>query len=613
MAENSSLECPDCGNSFPLRTTTGLCQKCLKLKDHKRGTADYEDIEEQPQCVVCGLTRRNNMHKIGQDYTCGSDTCAHQLKEDGTGPQGSINNSVPETYRERAAKTLQRFKLNNQNAGTNLHTAALLHHERGSSGPGEEQIRLAIITRLSTAKGVEGKIGNIIKGYGVSQAMPDILKDTPEVVNPQFMSNRLGTKEILLSEVSFRWSGNRLAEPNSATGTLANFYKMHSSTQDKVAAYIDNIPQQFKRVATSPKSKMLCLEFNVNMDMYRERLAREAEELDTQSSQPGSNSRKRTVSESSVSVSSLAKRDRAGISALGSRFSLHGRGALPLIAKTQSPVTLQKFTISVDPANFEPEIIKIRGQINGMMWDNHFAKGAMKVAFDLILFDSEGGEERVVAKRLYRISDDDPDSIHNHISLADNRLMLEAEATRLVLDIKFAQAYLLAEIPVAVTRCPSAASGLAVFDGEAGMTWLVESKRASVVISFTSTLDHKARGAEDIQSETVHAFAHYAFGYSGGDLVFADLQGTPTPVRGSDGLVLFDPMTHTMGGGSGLGDFGIEGIETFINTHECNRLCTELRFEESYPLQLPEEVPGPDGTDRSGSEGGHGTPDGEED
>ncbi|KAJ7726662.1 kinase-like domain-containing protein [Mycena olivaceomarginata] len=477
----------------------------------------------------------------------------------------------------------------------------------------------------------------------------DILKDTLEVVNPQFMSNRLGSKEILLSEVSFRWSGNRLPEPNSATGTLANFYKMHSSTQDKVAAYIDNIPQQFKRVATGPKSKILCLEFHVNMDMYRDRLTRQAEELDTQSSQPGSNSRKRTVSESSASVSSLAKRGRPGlpkgISALGSRFSLRGRGAAPLIAKTQSPVTLQKFTISVDPANFEPEIIKVRGEIDGMIWDNHFAKGAMKLAFDvclsnhmfnieltqitkLVLFDSEGGEERVVAKRLYRISDDDPDSIHNHISLIDNRLMLEAEATRLVLgekllmdfyllcrekDIKFAQAYLLAEIPVGVTRCPSAASGLEVFDGEAGgMTWLVESKRASVVISFTSTLDHKARGSEDIQSETVHAFAHYIFGYSGGELVFADLQGTPPLVRGNDGLVLFDPMTHTMAGGSGLGDFGTDGIETFINTHECNRLCIELRFDQSYPLQLPEDVLGPDVTDRSGSEGGHGTPDGEE-
>lgn len=80
-----------------------------------------------------------------------------------------------------------------------------------------------------------------------------------------------------------------------------------------------------------------------------------------------------------------------------------------------------------------------------------------------------------------------------------------------------------------------------------------------------------------------------------------------------ESIIMFNAGTELLFRGSGLGDFGIEGIETFINTHECNRLCTELRFEESYPLQLPEEVLGPDGTDRSGSEGGHGTPDGEED
>ncbi|KAJ7853224.1 kinase-like domain-containing protein, partial [Mycena leptocephala] len=109
-------------------------------------------------------------------------------------------------------------------------------------------------------------------------------------------------------------------------------------------------------------------------------------------------------------------------------------------------------------------------------------------------------------------------------------------------------------------------------------TWLVEGKRVSAVISFTSTLDHKARGAEDSQSDTGHTFAHFAFQYSEGSLVFADLQGTPGPVRGNNGLILFDPMTHTLDGGSGLGDFGMEGIESFVNGHECNRLCEQLHL-----------------------------------
>ncbi|KAJ7776713.1 hypothetical protein B0H14DRAFT_2631627 [Mycena olivaceomarginata] len=39
-------------------------------------------------------------------------------------------------------------------------------------------------------------------------------------------------------------------------------------------------------------------------------------------------------------------------------------------------------------------------------------------------------------------------------------------------------------------------------------------------------------------------------------LVFADLQGTPALVGYKDGVVLFDPMTHTKNGASGIRDFG---------------------------------------------------------
>jgi len=104
------------------------------------------------------------------------------------------------------------------------------------------------------------------------------------------------------------------------------------------------------------------------------------------------------------------------------------------------------------------------------------------------------------------------------------------------------------ELPVQVTRSPSVASGLEKFDPTLdGMTWLVEGKRAAAVIHFSSTLDHKQRGS-DLQTETVHSFAHYVFGATGGSLIMADLQGTPASVRGNDGIILFDPMTHTVEG-----------------------------------------------------------------
>jgi hypothetical protein len=116
-------------------------------------------------------------------------------------------------------------------------------------------------------------------------------------------------------------------------------------------------------------------------------------------------------------------------------------------------------------------------------------------------------------------------------------------------DIKFANAYLAAEMPVQITRTPSPVSALEQFDdtSRCGITWMIEPKRATAVIHFTSTLDHKTRGS-DLQTETINAFAHYVFGATGGALVLADLQGTPALVCGHDGLILFDPMTHTQEG-----------------------------------------------------------------
>lgn len=85
-------------------------------------------------------------------------------------------------------------------------------------------------------------------------------------------------------------------------------------------------------------------------------------------------------------------------------------------------------------------------------------------------------------------------------------------------------------------------------DNDNGISWLVEQKRASTVTHFTYTLNHHRRQVDNLLILTVHAFAHFVFGISDRLLVMADIQGTPGSVKGKDGYILFDPMTHTMDG-----------------------------------------------------------------
>ncbi|KAJ6618471.1 hypothetical protein B0H10DRAFT_2217608 [Mycena sp. CBHHK59/15] len=42
--------------------------------------------------------------------------------------------------------------------------------------------------------------------------------------------------------------------------------------------------------------------------------------------------------------------------------------------------------------------------------------------------------------------------------------------------------------------------------------------------------------------------------------------------------VLFDVMTHTLNGSSGVGDHGQPGINTFLKKHECRNRCCNLRL-----------------------------------
>lgn len=146
---------------------------------------------------------------------------------------------------------------------------------------------------------------------------------------------------------------------------------------------------------------------------------------------------------------------------------------------------------------------------------------------------------------------------------------LHTEA-KLFSGIKFAEGFLAQK----TDSDPSPASGITAFvemDDNAerweteGITWLIEAKHSSTLKKFMGTLSHVPSPTGGLISGTVHAFFHYIYWYTNGQLVFVDLQGkillTLTCAQtykckigtciSSDGrsfLVLFNPMTHTVAG-----------------------------------------------------------------
>ncbi|KAF9522684.1 kinase-like domain-containing protein [Crepidotus variabilis] len=198
-----------------------------------------------------------------------------------------------------------------------------------------------------------------------------------------------------------------------------------------------------------------------------------------------------------------------------------------------------------------------------------------------------------VAKRFFKLSQDDTSSPNSFIEdYGEHRSMTIQEAIRIsqgtwilkeffkhaenfpniAVDnaLRFASVFLAEETGEGV---PSPASH--VLEPNIKPLWIVESWRAKAVTKFTGTLNHSSVRADSL-SQTVHAFAHFSYLFTKGEMVFADLQGTPAFNNGESVTILFDVMTHTLHGDSGIGDHGEEGIQSFLETHTCGEICAGL-------------------------------------
>ncbi|KAJ7261489.1 kinase-like domain-containing protein [Mycena rebaudengoi] len=108
--------------------------------------------------------------------------------------------------------------------------------------------------------------------------------------------------------------------------------------------------------------------------------------------------------------------------------------------------------------------------------------------------------------------------------------------------------------------------------------WLCEPRRSSLVKHWSGTNEYPPWHQNKLGS-TLNAFAHYAYLFSQESTVLADLQTATVINEDGEGIqVLFDVMTHTLDGASGVGDHGKSGIDAFLAKHECVTRCTHLRL-----------------------------------
>ncbi|KAJ7587253.1 kinase-like domain-containing protein [Mycena floridula] len=162
------------------------------------------------------------------------------------------------------------------------------------------------------------------------------------------------------------------------------------------------------------------------------------------------------------------------------------------------------------------------------------------------------------------------------VSWAENIRELENEVKRLKVAELFLEEF---KDHAKKSNLPSTASGISEeqYDVEIKpvIAWMLEYRRPPGVQRWSSTTEFPTHTNK--LGSTLNAFTHYTFIASAEQIVLADLQTAQSlDKQGNMVHVLFDVITHTPTGDSGVADHGIEGIADFSSKHHCVDRCATM-------------------------------------
>ncbi|KAI0752400.1 hypothetical protein C8Q80DRAFT_1117844 [Daedaleopsis nitida] len=581
-----------CGNVFSNKTQGGLCARCEVVSaDEAAGRHDHiETIMTYPQCQDCGA-----YGKMFQNHLCGR---CRNLRH---GREQIHDQAAREMHDTRANPLPQRITANGparQPAQTPSHILSATSVYGSAPGP----IRPgAPVPKPSQFVWLEPKFSNRNKELeaGLGPLMrswsPETLMDGLDQWNKEPWEE-IAEKSLDRdsTDVDIRWHNNILPEPGTVYETVGDFYDAHNNlpTRD---LYFGKVPVATKHT----KGQSIHLEILINIHKFEKR---------TESAAPahvvkGAGKRKAPSSGHRWDSGAPRPADKRARTVMKSTFVPQSAWGLPP-AITSGPygrvggpyaqlqdVHLLLANIVVDAVtgavNVSWDVADGAEERLGRIADQVDSQGKTKKVFLAELGEGDHVEQ-VVAKRFFEIGKG-----ADKVSCAENAHYIELEARRLALGKFFFDLFLTGN------DGPSKASGLA---GEwstltsAGrpkpaVVWLLEPRRTKTVKRWSGTLVHTSQS--DKKHSTMGAFVHFTYEWSKHSIMFADLQSSIGRLPGPHleyGNILFDVMTHTPAGESGIGDHGLEGMATFVKDHHCFKVCDELDLQE---LVLPDPQPQP--------------------
>ncbi|KAJ7837692.1 kinase-like domain-containing protein [Mycena leptocephala] len=545
-----------CQEIFPRATPSNLCQKCKKVRDASTPALREELMRVLKSCEGCGVCGTNL-----SNASCG--TCRRKDAMEGGGEDPlllgkqqrleKLQKSIGMSGRPGAL-----HDVSNQTFGLTTPVSEL-EALRGANQKGS----WTIFATPRREKALDKSMGNVTKGF------TDVLVTIVQQFNLEWVAMPDHVLDLQAKDCSLRFTGNIAIEPEAMAMTVQDMY-----------TFYQKLPHRHLVVETKlklPKGTSMSFELAISekkASYNRRAFALSGDDVD---SILGSGNKRKS---SQQHTGSNGKRAKTGL--LTSTFNNDD----DLSALTNKPET---FKVKFETVTCEP-----RGNEGGqsLSKNSDLRTGEIEVK-PLILSLRDRGK----SKDVHKLRIDGDKQIYVAKKLIDIGQGRAAEVSHTT------ARDLLGRDLVRLTRMGSFRDEFFKFASEKGINeladfviskgfiilvmaaeeedeaepepYLVEPLRtSSVVQKFTGTFG--STQDTDKLSATILTFSHFVLQQTACRLAMADIQGSFHTVERVRQLVLFDPMTHTIDGKSGIGDHGCAGIRDAIDTHTCTVLCRAL-------------------------------------
>ncbi|KAJ2912174.1 hypothetical protein MD484_g8243, partial [Candolleomyces efflorescens] len=548
-----------CGGVFSRKREEGLCAKCATLSTLDEGSEDYNKYQAFKQCGACGKAWRFLRGNI-----CGSCVLAG-------GPSNTQPSSQPPL--DKAQLALDAAAV----ARGHAMTARLTKEPAPAFAPGGPlsgsasaavtsngtQVMCKFACRVKTSskkdsKNIDTDLGSWCTPFPRETYMSEVFDDALANVNHRW--SKIYGMDLIEAEVELRFSGNKTFLRNTEGGTINDICMQYlTGPMGEYYGQPKPAPSKHATSAAARAQSVLSLELFINKVAFIERseLVHCGGGLGSDFGDPNT-------------TRTRASRKRSGThnkkKASATRVEIERADCVQSQADSRVEISWPEETM--------PTIAVINHAV--------FAAGRTKRVHELKI---EGDNQNYVAKRFFTGGE------NGAVTAEENESLLECELIRLKVlewlvkeflfaassdevqvehyhNISVSDGFLVREIGQ-----PSSPSGFPSGDVD-GAIWLVEPKRTRSVVKFCGTLGHPERN--DKVGMTISALCHWIYIFTRKTEVYSDMQGSYMTIDGTDTLILFDPMTHTLNQDSGIGDYGEKGIKKFLAEHQCNYICRGL-------------------------------------